>query len=50
MSDAHTHKQIYKGLDVVKLSELFKAERTNDKTIKNHNRIMLGEKTHKIKT
>jgi hypothetical protein len=29
----HSHKQIYKGSDVVKLSELFKAERTNDKTI-----------------
>jgi hypothetical protein len=29
----HTHKQIYKGSDVVKLSELFKTERTNDKTI-----------------
>jgi hypothetical protein len=29
----HSHKQIYKGSDVVKLSELFKAERANDKTI-----------------
>jgi Relaxase/Mobilisation nuclease domain len=29
----HAQKQIYKGSDVVKLSELFKTERTNDKTI-----------------
>jgi DUF1365 family protein len=56
----HTQKQIYKGSDVVKLSELFKTERTNDKTInqsantlqkpqniKSSNRNINNKKSHK---
>jgi hypothetical protein len=35
----HTHKQIYKGSDIVKLSELFKTDRGNDKT--------MNQQTHK---